>query len=133
LTLKAYTKGEHVLRVEATVHNTKELRCGRVLDKFPDIIGRLAGPLATRHFLRAGIAGGLSFLHGLNQQASLSLESLTPIELRAQRLERLATPHRFTQVAEPLADQPHIVHQNVGIESATSERYPQFASATERR
>jgi hypothetical protein len=25
------------------------------------------------------------------------------------------------------------VHQNDGIESATSERYPQFASATERR
>src|SRR5688572_24132534 len=43
LTVKAYTKGEHLLRFEATVHNTKELRCGRVLDKFPDIIGRLAG------------------------------------------------------------------------------------------
>jgi hypothetical protein len=43
LTLKAYTKGEHVLRFEATVHNTKELRCGRVLERFPDIIARLAG------------------------------------------------------------------------------------------
>lgn len=41
LTIKGYTKGEHLLRFEATVHNTKELRCGRVLDKFPDIIGRL--------------------------------------------------------------------------------------------
>jgi len=30
LTLKAYTKGEHVLRVEATVHNTRDLGCGRV-------------------------------------------------------------------------------------------------------
>ncbi len=29
LTLKAYTKGEHVLRFEAIVHNTKELRCRR--------------------------------------------------------------------------------------------------------
>lgn len=27
LQLKAYTKGEHVLRFEATVHNTKGLRC----------------------------------------------------------------------------------------------------------
>ena len=27
LQLKAYTKGEHVLRFEATVHNAKELRC----------------------------------------------------------------------------------------------------------
>ncbi len=43
LTLKAYTKGEHVLRFEAVVHNTKALRCGRVLDRFPQIIDRLAG------------------------------------------------------------------------------------------
>ncbi|MDB4872476.1 MAG: hypothetical protein JWL97_3480 [Gemmatimonadales bacterium] len=41
LTVKGYTKGEHLLRFEATVHNTRELRCGRVLDKFPDIINRL--------------------------------------------------------------------------------------------
>ncbi len=41
LTLKAYTKGEHVLRFEVVVHNTKELRCGRVLTRFPDIVSRL--------------------------------------------------------------------------------------------
>lgn len=43
LTLKAYTKGERVLRFEAITHNTKQLRCGRVLDRFPEIIGKLAG------------------------------------------------------------------------------------------
>ncbi len=43
LQLKAYTKGEHVLRFEATVHNTKELRCRRSLDNFAEIITRLAG------------------------------------------------------------------------------------------
>ncbi|MGH3593294.1 MAG: hypothetical protein ACRDRF_19960, partial [Pseudonocardiaceae bacterium] len=43
LTLKGYTKGEHVLRFEAVVHNTKQLRCGRVLDRFGEIAGRLAG------------------------------------------------------------------------------------------
>ncbi len=43
LTLKAYTKGEHVLRFEAITHNTRQLRCGRVLDRFPDIIGKLTG------------------------------------------------------------------------------------------
>jgi hypothetical protein len=43
LQLKAYTKGEHVLRFEATVHNTRELRCRRGLDNFADIITRLAG------------------------------------------------------------------------------------------
>jgi len=43
LTGKAYTKGERVLRFEAIVHNTAELRCGRVLEKFPVIVTRLAG------------------------------------------------------------------------------------------
>ena len=43
LQLKAYTKGEHVLRFEATVHNTRELHCRRSLEHFPEIITRLAG------------------------------------------------------------------------------------------
>ena len=42
LTLKAYTKGEHVLRFEAIVHNTRALGTGRALERFPDIVGRLA-------------------------------------------------------------------------------------------
>ena len=41
--LKAYTKGEHVLRFEATVHNAKELRCRRSLEYFDQIITMLAG------------------------------------------------------------------------------------------
>jgi hypothetical protein len=45
LTLKAYTKGEHVLRFEAIVHNTRELGCGRVLARFPQIITRLKAML----------------------------------------------------------------------------------------
>jgi len=43
LTLKGYTKGEHVLRFEAIVHNTKALHTGRVLEKFPAIVAKLAG------------------------------------------------------------------------------------------
>ena len=43
LTLKGYTKGERVLRFEAIVHNTKTLKTGRGLEKFPDIVARLAG------------------------------------------------------------------------------------------
>jgi hypothetical protein len=42
LTLKGYTKGEHVLRFEAIVHNTKALHIGRVLEKFPAIVAKLA-------------------------------------------------------------------------------------------
>ncbi len=43
LTLKGYTKGEHVLRFEAVVHNTRQLGCGRAIGKFPEIVTRLAG------------------------------------------------------------------------------------------
>lgn len=43
LTLKAYTKGERVLRFEAIAHHTKQLGCGRRLDKFPQIITKLTG------------------------------------------------------------------------------------------
>ena len=32
-----------MLRFEAITHNTKQLRCGRILEKFPEIIGKLAG------------------------------------------------------------------------------------------
>jgi hypothetical protein len=45
LTLKAYTKGEHVLRFEAIVHNTAELRTGRAIERFADIVDKLAGML----------------------------------------------------------------------------------------
>jgi hypothetical protein len=41
LTLKVYTKGEHVLRFEAIAHHTKELGCGRRLERFPQIVARL--------------------------------------------------------------------------------------------
>jgi hypothetical protein len=45
LTLKAYTKGERVLRFEAIVHNTRDLGCGRVIARFPFIIARLEAML----------------------------------------------------------------------------------------
>jgi hypothetical protein len=45
LTLKAYSKGERVLRFEAVVHNTRDLGCGRVVAKFPEIVTRLTSML----------------------------------------------------------------------------------------
>ena len=41
LTLKGCTKGERVLRFEAIARNTKDLRCGKTLEKFPPIVTRL--------------------------------------------------------------------------------------------
>jgi hypothetical protein len=96
------------------------------------IVGGLARALPARDFLRARVARRLALLDGLDQLPPIALESLAAVELWGERLERVTAPHRFTQVAEPLADQPHVVHQNVGIESGTSDLYPQLASPTER-
>jgi hypothetical protein len=40
-TLKMYTKGERVLRIEAIIHNLRATRWGRSLPKLPDIVSRL--------------------------------------------------------------------------------------------
>ncbi len=45
LTLKVYTKGERVLRIEAVVHDAKELRCGRSLENFARLVAALKGIL----------------------------------------------------------------------------------------
>jgi len=45
LTLKIYTKGERVLRIEAVLHNSEELKCGRSLDRFHRIVCELKGIL----------------------------------------------------------------------------------------
>jgi hypothetical protein len=45
LTLKAYTKGERVLRFEVVVHNVRDLGCGRIVARFPHIVAQLSGML----------------------------------------------------------------------------------------
>lgn len=70
LTLKAYTKGEHVLRFEALVHNTKALGCGRVVAKFPQIVARL----------RAMVAEFLTTLHAVDH-AFVPAETLEQLPL----------------------------------------------------
>jgi hypothetical protein len=40
-TLKMYTKGERVLRIEAMIHNVRTMRCARSLPNFPVILSRL--------------------------------------------------------------------------------------------
>jgi len=41
ITTKMYTKGECVLRTEVVVHNSKQLKCGRSLAKFPEMTLKL--------------------------------------------------------------------------------------------
>jgi hypothetical protein len=57
LTVKLYTKGERVLRVEAIIHNTKALPYGRSLAKFPEIA----------HHLKEVLERFLNILHCVDQ------------------------------------------------------------------
>ena len=45
LTLKIYDKGARVLRVEVVVHNMRDLRCGKVLEKLPMMLERMSAML----------------------------------------------------------------------------------------
>jgi hypothetical protein len=67
LSLKAYTKGEHVLRFEAVAHNTKDLRCGILMAKFPEIVSHLSGML--ERFLNALQALDRPFISDANWEA----------------------------------------------------------------
>jgi hypothetical protein len=60
LTLKIYDKGARVLRIEVVVHNTKALRCGKVLEKLPVLLERMRGMLVR--FLNTVQAAHVSFL-----------------------------------------------------------------------
>jgi hypothetical protein len=51
LVLKTYTKGERVLRTEVVVHNSRQLRCGRALEKLPQILLKVQAIL--ERFLQA--------------------------------------------------------------------------------
>lgn len=60
LTLKIYDKGARVLRIEVVVHNAKELRCGKILDRLPILLERMSARLVR--FLNTVQAAHLSFL-----------------------------------------------------------------------
>ena len=110
LQLKAYIKGEHVLRFEATVHNTKELRCRRSLENFPEIITRLAGmaerfattlDCADVSFLPDGMLDDLPLPSriGATRTGGIDLNKPRIRTALAAALALAAAPHGFT-VAE---------------------------------
>jgi hypothetical protein len=77
LTLKIYTKGERALRIEAIAHNTRQLGCGRELEKFPEIISRLKAVL---------------------ERFADALSCIDPCFIADQTLERLPAPSRVGKV-----------------------------------
>jgi len=60
LTVKMYSKGERVLRIEAVAHNTRDLRCGKVIERFPHIIEALK--IILERFLSVLRAVDVSFI-----------------------------------------------------------------------
>ncbi len=123
LTLKGYTKGERVLRFEAVVHNTKELGCGRVLEKFPEIVTRLAGMVdrftTTLDCVDVGfVPDGL--LDELPQPAQIGATRVGGVDLNKPRIRTAlaavlaltAAPAGFT-VAD-LAAKVHTMTGNTG-------------------
>jgi hypothetical protein len=62
LTLKMYDKGDRVLRMEIIVNNIEELRCGKRLEKLPEMLERLETMVVA--FLEVVQAAHLSFVDG---------------------------------------------------------------------
>jgi hypothetical protein len=60
LTLKIYDKGGRVLRIEVVVHNAKELRSGKILDRLPALLAGMRDMLVC--FLDTVQAAHVSFL-----------------------------------------------------------------------
>jgi len=60
LTLKMYDKGDRVLQIEAVAHNTKDLRCGKVIANFANMVSSLK--TMTIRFLNVLQYAHVSFL-----------------------------------------------------------------------
>ena len=126
LQLKAYTKGEHVLRFEATVHNAKELRCRRSLDNSGQIIARLAS-MADR-FATALDCVDTGFLpDGLldepPQPAQAGDSRIVGVDLNKPRIRAAlsaALALSRPPAASPSLSTPHGVRQITGQESYTT-------------
>jgi hypothetical protein len=73
LTVKLYTKGERLLRIEVIIHNTKALPYGRSLPKFPEIA----------HHLNEILERFLNILHCLDH-AFISDDTLDNLHTSAQ-------------------------------------------------
>ena len=114
LTLKIYTKGERVLRIEAMAHNVTELDCGRSLEKFPRIIAELKGML--ERFMQSLSCIDQCFipddtLEQLPEPAVVGKARVGGIDLNKARMRRVAEavlalswrPNGFT--SSELADQ----------------------------
>ena len=125
MTLKIYSKGERVLRIEVIVHNTREYRWSRSLPAFPEMVCRLKGIL--ERLLNAVGCINACFvtdetLEKLPQPALIGQTRVGGIDLNKPRMRRVAeavlalsaAPAGFT--ASDLARQIHSMSGRVESE-----------------
>jgi len=125
LTGKAYTKGERVLRFEAIAHNTAQLRCGRMIEKFPEIVTQLAG-IADRFAtaldcVDTGFIGD-GILDELPDGSTLGASRVGGVDLNKKRMHAALsavltlapTPHGFT--VGDFAAKVHAITGTSGVE-----------------
>ena len=125
LTLKIYDKGGRVLRIEVVVHNAKELRSGKMLDRLPALLARMRDMLVR--FLGTIQAAHVSFLdvaafEGLTEPTTRGTRRLAGIDLNKARnrhvvdavVELSTRPNGFT-----LAQLAEAVRQRSGQDANT--------------
>jgi hypothetical protein len=93
MTLKIYSKGERVLRIEVILHNAKAYRWGHSLPCFPEIVVRLKGIL--ERFLNAVGCINSCFvsdevLETLPQPAQIGRTRVGGLDLNKSRMRRVA-------------------------------------------
>ena len=136
LALKIYSKdskGERVLRIEAVAHNIREFHCGRLLENFPTIVGRLKGML--ERFMQAlscidQCFIGDEMLEHLPFASRVGKTTVGGIDLNKPRLRHVtgavialsASPNGFT--ASALAEQVRAAcHQSTPAYSSRQAAY----------
>ena len=93
MTLKIYTKGERVLRIEVIVHNTKEYRWGRSLPCFPEIMlafGTFWNDSSMRWVAWMRASSADETLEQLPQPAEVGRTKVGGIDLNQTRMRHVA-------------------------------------------
>jgi DNA-binding transcriptional ArsR family regulator len=119
MTLKLYDKGPRVLRIEAIAHNTKGLRCGKLIEKLPIMLNKLQD--MTIGFLNVVQAAHRSFLpdealDSLIKPSQRGNRRLAGVDLQQPRIQAVsqaalalaAKPEGFT--VKELAEKTRQLH-----------------------
>ena len=126
MTLKIYSKGERVLRIEVIVHSTREYRWSRSLPAFPEIVVRLHGIL--ERFLDALGCINACFisdetLEQLPQAAQIGQTKVGGIDLHKPRMRRVAEAVLALSAAPTGFTASDLAQQVKALSGATESEY----------